>query len=256
VTQEANLLPSRRRELILRSVRAAGSASVSTLAGQVGVSEMTVRRDLDHLHRVGKLRRVHGGATVESGEPPFAEVAVARYAEKDRIGAAASQLVRDGETVLLDIGTTTLQLARHLHGRSLRVVTSNLAVYEELLPEQDVELVLLGGTVRRNYRSLVGFLAEESLRQLRVDRLFMGACGMQADLSVMDDTMAEVPVKRGMLAAAREVVLLMDADKFTANVGVARVCGPEAIDVLITDDRAPEHRVQELEQAGVQVVIA
>ena len=256
MNQEANLLPSRRRELILRSVRAAGSASVGMLAGQLGVSEMTVRRDLDHLHRTGQLRRVHGGATIETGEPPFAEVAVARYAEKDRIGLAAAQLVRDGETLLLDIGTTTLQLARHLHGRSLRVVTSNLAVYEELLPEQDVELVLLGGTVRRNYRSLVGFLAEEALRQLRVDRLFLGACALHPDLSVMDDTMAEVPVKRGMLAAAREVDLLMDADKFTGSAGVARVCGADAIDVLITDDRAPADRVEQLQSAGVQVVIA
>jgi DeoR/GlpR family transcriptional regulator of sugar metabolism len=254
VTPEPTLLPARRRELILRSARAAGTVSVVALAERLGVSEMTVRRDLDQLHRDGKLTRVHGGATLETAEPPFSEVAVARYDEKDRIGRAAAGLVRDGETILVDIGTTTLQLARHLHGRSLRVVTSNLAVYEELLPEPDVEIVLLGGVVRRNYRSLVGFLAEETLRQLRVDRLFLGASALHPDLSVMDDTMAEVPVKRGMLAAAADVVLLVDADKFTGR-GMARVCGADALDTLITDERAPREAVERLETAGVQVVI-
>jgi DeoR/GlpR family transcriptional regulator of sugar metabolism len=253
VSSEPNLIPSRRRELILRSVRAEGSVSVVWLAGRLGVSEMTVRRDLDQLQRDGKLTRVHGGATLEA-EPPFAEVAVARHDEKDRIGRAAAQLVRDGETVLLDIGTTTLQLARHLHGRSLRVVTSNLAVYEELLPDEAIEIVLPGGVVRRNYRSLVGFLTEESLRQLRVDRLFLGASAVRLDGSVMDDTLAEVPVKRGMLAAAREVVLLADADKFD-GIGMARVCGPERIDVLVTDARAPREAVDALEQAGVRVMV-
>jgi DeoR/GlpR family transcriptional regulator of sugar metabolism len=249
------VLPSERRDVILRSVRTERSVTVGVLAERLGVSEMTVRRDLDLLAADGKIRRVHGGALRSPAEPPFAEVVVERFAEKDRIGAAAAALVTDGETVLVDIGTTTLQLARHLRGRRLTVVTSNLAVYEELLPEHDIELVLLGGVVRRNYRSLVGFLAEDSLRQLSADRAFLGASGMRSDLSVMDTTMVEVPIKRAMIAAASHVTLLVDGGKFPGT-GVARICGPEAVDVLITDDSSPEDELREWERAGTEVIRA
>jgi DeoR/GlpR family transcriptional regulator of sugar metabolism len=128
-------------------------------------------------------------------------------------------------------------------------------VYEELLPEPTVELVLLGGVVRRNYRSLVGFLAEDALRQLRADRAFLGAAGVRDDLSVMDTTMVEVPIKRGMIAAAAEVVLLVGARKFGAP-GVARICGPDEIDVLVTSADAPADALAPAAERGVRVVRA
>ncbi len=112
---------------------------------------------------------MHGGAIDAGVEPAFSQIEVERFDVKDRIGAAAAALVEDGQTVMIDIGTSTLQLARHLHGREITVVTTNLAVVEELLPDPDIELVLPGGIVRRNYRSLVGVLAEDSLRQLKSD---------------------------------------------------------------------------------------
>ena len=125
---------------------------------------------------------------------------------------------------MIDIGTTTLALARHLHGRKLTVITSSLAVVEELLPDPEIELVVLGGIVRRNYRSLVGVLAEDALRQLCADIAFLGASGIRRrDLSVMDTTMVEVPIKRGMIAAARRRVLLADAEKFSMRGHGARL---------------------------------
>ena len=155
MTEPRHRLPAQRRRAMLRAVRA-GPAHVSDLAEDLGVSEMTVRRDLRELAREGKLERVRGGAVQAGGEPPFEETVSERFAAKDRIGAAAAGLVRDGETVMIDIGTTTLQAAHHLHGRSLTVITTSLAVYEELLPDHAIELLLPGGIVRRNYRSLVG----------------------------------------------------------------------------------------------------
>jgi DeoR/GlpR family transcriptional regulator of sugar metabolism len=115
--------------------------------------------------------------------------------------------------------------------------------------------VLLGGIVRRHYRSLVGFLAEEVLRQLRADRAFLGASSIRADLSIMDTTLIEVPIKRGMIAGAAERVLLVDPRKFDAP-GVARVCGPEGIDVLITTVGAPEEALAAFEAADVEVIRA
>ena len=247
------MLPAQRRQGILRAVRT-GTAHVGELAAAFGVSEMTVRRDLRDLERDGKLTRVHGGAVV-AAEPSFAEVVVERLDRKDRIGAAAATLVEDGQTIMLDIGTTTLQLARHLRGRHVTVITSNLAAYEELLPEASVELLLLGGVVRRNYRSLVGVLAEDALRQLRADVAFLGASGVEEDLAVVDTTMVEVPIKRAMLAAAGRSVLLADSAKFGMR-GIVRVCGPEDLDVLVTDTGAPASTRRALKRAGVEVIAA
>jgi DeoR/GlpR family transcriptional regulator of sugar metabolism len=249
------MLAARRRELILDAVRSGHTAEVVELAQRFAVSEMTVRRDLAQLALEGRLRRVHGGAVKERDEPPFEQIAVERLAEKDCIGRAAAKLVADGQTVMIDIGTTTLQVARHLRGRRLTVVTSSLAVIEELLPDDGIELVVLGGSVRRNYRSLVGVLAEDALRQLSCDVAFIGASGIGDDLDVMDTTMVEVPIKRGMIAAAKRSVLLADAAKFSMH-GSVRVCNAADLDVLVTDAPAPEPAVAALREAGVDVVLA
>jgi DeoR/GlpR family transcriptional regulator of sugar metabolism len=246
------VLAAQRRQLILETVRTGRGAGVVQLARQLDVSEMTVRRDLAYLAGERKLTRVRGGA-VSRREPPFAEIAVERLEEKERVGRAAAQLVRDGQAIMIDIGTTTLQLARHLHGRELTVITSNLAVIEELLPDESIELVVLGGVVRRNYRSLVGVLAEDALRQLHADVSFIGASGIRDDLAVMDTTMVEVPIKRGMIEASARVVLLADAMKFSMG-GVVRICGPDELDTVVTDAGDDEPGVAELRQVGVEVV--
>jgi DeoR/GlpR family transcriptional regulator of sugar metabolism len=135
------------------------------------------------------------------------------------------------------------------------VITSNLAVYEELLPESSIDLVLLGGVVRRNYRSLVGMLTEDALRQLRADVAFLGASGIEPDLTVVDTTMVEVPVKRGMLAAAGRSVLLVDSAKFETR-GMVRVCGAHELDALVTDAGLPKRTRTALERAGLEVLVA
>jgi len=248
------MLAQERRELILQTVRNGRSAEVVELAQRFEVSEMTVRRDLARLAREGKLTRVHGGAMGDP-EAPFAQIAVERLEEKRRIGRAAAALVTSGQTVIVDVGTTTLQLARLLRGRELTVVTSNLAVIEELLPDPRIELVVLGGVVRRNYQSLVGMLAEDALRQLSADIAFLGASGIREDLSVMDTTMVEVPIKRGMISASRRAVLLVDAAKFRMH-GSVRICGADELDAVVTDATVEEPGVSALVQAGVEVVYA
>jgi DeoR/GlpR family transcriptional regulator of sugar metabolism len=249
------LLPAQRRQLILRAVRGGRGAEVVDLAQRFEVSEMTVRRDLAQLAQEGELIRVHGGAVSVREEPPFAEIAVERREAKERIGRAAAELVRDGQTVMIDIGTTTLELARRLRDRELTVITSSIAVLEELFPCEGIELISLGGVVRRNYRSLVGVLAEDMLRQLTADISFIGASGIRPDLSIMDTTMVEVPIKRGMIAAADRVVLLADAAKFSMG-GIVRVCGADELQAIVTDAPRDEPALRELERARVEVVHA
>ncbi|MEU8979428.1 DeoR/GlpR family DNA-binding transcription regulator [Streptomyces sp. NPDC048309] len=252
------MLAERRHRLILRALRSGGPAAVSDLSEQLGVSPATVRRDLVKLEEEGLLTRVHGGAVVDEGDQPFAEVAEVaevRVPEKDAIAAKAASLVEDGQSVLLDIGTTAYRLARQLHGRRITVITGNLVVYEELADDEDIELVLLGGMVRREYRSLVGFLTEDNLRQLHADWLFLGTSGIRPGGQVMDTTVVEVPVKRAMIRAGERVVLLADRAKFPGT-GMAKVCGPEELDVVVTNAPVDAATRSSLEEAGVRVVVA
>ncbi|MFD4530165.1 DeoR/GlpR family DNA-binding transcription regulator [Streptomyces sp. NPDC058470] len=251
------MLAERRHQLILRALRSGGPASVTDLSEQLDVSPATVRRDLVRLEEEGLLTRVHGGAVVEEGDQPFAEVAEVaevRVAEKDAIAAKAASMVQDGQSVLLDIGTTAFRLARQLHGRRITVITSNLVVFEELVDDEGIELVLLGGMVRREYRSLVGFLTEDNLRQLHADWVFLGASGVRPGGQVMDTTVVEVPVKRAMIKAGERVVLLADRAKFPGT-GMAKVCGPEELDVVVTNAPVDTATRSSLEEARVQVVV-
>ena len=253
-TRARPTVPAQRRQEILRAIRA-GATHVGELAESFGVSEMTVRRDLDELAREGQIERVRGGAVCVGAEPPFDQTVIERYDAKDRIGAAAAALVSPGQTVMLDIGTTTLQVARHLHGRAITVVTSSLAVYDELKSDEAIELILPGGVVRRNYHSLIGMLTEQSLRQLKADMLFLGTSAVDDRLDVWDTTMVEVPIKRAMIDAAASVTLVADAAKFSMG-GLVRVCDASRLDRVVTDAAPPEPVQRAAESAGLEITIA
>ncbi|MFC7108388.1 DeoR/GlpR family DNA-binding transcription regulator [Nonomuraea rubra] len=194
------MLQRLRHAEIMRRVRTSGATSVRDLASQLGVSPSTIRRDLEALDRDGTLRRVRGGALASAGpgadadaDRPFAEVMGTDEQDKEAVAARAARLVADGDVILLDIGTTTMRLARRLRGRRVTVVTSSLAVLDVLRSDPEVELLLLGGMVRRAYHSLVGVLTEAALGQVVADRVFLGASGVRPDGQLVDTTLAEVP---------------------------------------------------------------
>lgn len=248
------MLARRRHDLILELLRTDGPAEVADLSRELGVSGATVRRDLSYLEAEGMLQRVHGGAApLGTSEPPFDIVATDHQDAKVRVGAAAAGLVRDGDVILVDIGTTTSHLARALHGREITVITSSLPVYEELAHDESVELILLGGVVRRNYRSLVGFLTEQAIRQIHADVLFLGTSGVRRDGSVLDTTAVEVPIKRAMLEAAERTVLVADAGKFPGK-GIARVCGAADLAAIVTEPEADPDTLTWLRESGVEII--
>ncbi|MEU6796563.1 DeoR/GlpR family DNA-binding transcription regulator [Nonomuraea wenchangensis] len=252
------MLQRLRHAEIMRRVRLSGATSVRDLASQLGVSPSTIRRDLEVLDRDGTLRRVRGGALPSlDADPdrPFAEVAEVDGQDKEAVAARAAELVRDGDVVLLDIGTTTACLARRLRGRRVTVVTSSLAVLDVLRCDPEVELLLLGGMVRRSYHSLVGVLTEAALKQVVADRVFLGASGVRPDGQLVDTTLAEVPLKRAMIAAAGQVLLLVDRHKFPGT-GALRVCGPEDVDVVVTNTGADPATLRSLTAAGAEVLLA
>ncbi len=248
------MLARRRHDHILERLRTAGPTEVAALSRELGVSGATVRRDLTYLEAEGMLRRVHGGAApLGTAEPPFEVVAGDHQDAKHRVAAVAAGLVRDGDVLLVDIGTTTHHLARALRGREVTVITSSLPVYEELADDEAVELIVLGGVVRRNYRSLVGFLTEQAIRQVHADVLFLGTSGVRRDGSVLDTTAVEVPVKRAMLEAAERAVLVADASKFPGR-GIARVCGPADLAAVVTEPGSDPETLACLVESGVEII--
>jgi len=247
------VLAEQRHQLILRALRSGGTASVIDLSEQLDVSAATVRRDLLKLEGDGLLSRVHGGAVIEEDRAPFDEAAGVQVAEKDAIAARAAELIEDGQSVILDSGTTVHRLARRLHGRRLTVITNSLAVYEELTADENIALMLLGGMVIRESRMLDGFMAEDNLRQVHADWTFMGACGVRSGGQVMDTTVAEVPARRAMIAAGDKVALLADRSKFPGS-GMVKICGPEDLDLLVTTASADDATCMALNDAGVRVI--
>ncbi|WP_350278805.1 DeoR/GlpR family DNA-binding transcription regulator [Kribbella sp. HUAS MG21] len=245
---------------IVQRLRSDGAISVDELARLLGVSSATIRRDLQHLDEAGQITRVHGGAIVPAGdsedadrERPFASVATDATPEKRQIARRAATLVQDGDVVLLDVGTTTQLLADELRGRQVTVMTTSLAVLDVLRDDPVVELILLGGWVRRAYHSLVGVLTEDALRQIHADVAFLGASGVRRDGYVLDTTTVEVPVKRAMIAASDRTVLLADRNKFPGN-GKLKVCGAADLDVLVTNSGADPDTLQICNDNGVEVI--
>lgn len=249
------MLTTTRQARILTSLRADGQVTVEELADQFGVSASTIRRDLNALSTEGLLRRVRGGGSIEPDRVPFVDVQQQQPEEKSRIANVAAGLVQDGDVVLLDIGTTTALLARALRGRRITVVTSSLAVVDQLRDDDAVELIILGGAMRKNYESMVGALTEQALAQIRATICFLGTSGIRADGTIMDTTGMEVPIKRAMIESSQRVVLLADATKLP-GVGLLSVCGPEDLDVVITDAASDAEPMRALRAADVEVMFA
>lgn len=244
---------------IVQRLKLHGVTSVDDLVSTFGVSASTIRRDLQRLDASGQLVRVNGGAVSPADDAdvnrPFSTVAATHVESKRAVARRAAALVHDGATVLLDIGTTTQLVALELRGRPITVLTASLAVLDALRDDAQVELVLLGGFVRRPYHSLVGVLTEDALRQVHADLAFLGASGVRADGAVLDTTVVEVPVKRALIAAADRAVLVADEHKFPGT-GTLRVCRAEDLSVVVTNDGADTETLAVFGDRGVEVVIA
>jgi DeoR/GlpR family transcriptional regulator of sugar metabolism len=243
-----------RRSQLIRRLREEGSASVATLAGDLGVTRSTIRRDLARLAGEGALVRTYGGAALSSASASIARPGTAADAKR-AIGAAAAALVEDGQTIAISSGSTTLELARRLVDRRLTVITNALDVASVLLDCAGIELVILGGVVRPHMHSMLGHLAELALRELRADTLFMGIGAIDPDHGLMNDSIPEILTDRALRRSARSCVVLADGSKFT-GVSPAFVFGLDEVDTVVTDAGADPADVVSLRAHGIRVVIA
>jgi len=230
---------------------------IGELAEQFDVSEMTIRRDLEELESKGFARRVRGGAiaTVSRGyEPPWATRATEAREAKQRIAEAAAGYIEFGETAILDVGTTTLALARCLRGRGgLTIVTPSLQAAVELGGDPNARVIMTGGIVRPGELSLVGSLAEDTFSHFNCDVLFLGVGGIDAEKGLTEYNLDDTRVKRVAMRAAGRTVALADRSKL-GRVCLAMIGSLSEIDVLITD-AAPDHPLlPAARDAGVEVV--
>jgi DeoR/GlpR family transcriptional regulator of sugar metabolism len=202
---------------------------------------------------------VHGGAVSARGrsfEPPLLLRAGEHTEAKQRIGACAAELVADGDSIALDIGTTSLEVARNLLGRrNLTILTPSLHIANLFLNRVDIRLILPGGILRPGEASLIGHLTQQAFQQLFVDRLFLGVGGISAEVGLTEYSLDDALVKQTMIRSAKEIILVADASKFD-RITFAAVAPLEAIHVLVTDRAPPPSLAARLKEAGVIVHIA
>jgi DeoR/GlpR family transcriptional regulator of sugar metabolism len=256
----ARALPvQHRRQMALEQLQLAGEVSVAELSREAGVSEMTIRRDLEALERVGALRRVHGGAisaVSRSYEPPFALRSGRRPDAKSRIGRVAASLLSEGDTAAIDVGSTALELAEALREASrLTVLTPSLRAAQILGDNAGLRVIVTGGVLRPGELSLIGDLSERAFEELRADVVFLGVGGVDREAGLTEFNLDDARVKRAALRSAGRCVVLADASKL-GRVAFARICSLERVDVLVTDADAEKSALDWIRDAGVDVLVA
>jgi DeoR family transcriptional regulator of aga operon len=251
-----------RRDRMLALIREGDFARVADLSERFGISEVTVRSDLDALASRGEVHRIRGGAiprTLPDKERPFEESETSFADEKIAIGRAAAALVRDGETLLMDVGTTAAAAARALAQReelrNVVVFTNGLKTALELeVATPRVSVVILGGTLRPLQHSLVEPMASLILEQINVHTLILGCNGVDPEGGVTNVNLPEAEVKKRMLKAAQRVVVVADGSKI-GRTELAHLCPIERVDLVITDESADPAVVEQLRERGCEVRI-
>lgn len=252
-------LPEIRRSYILQQVENLGSVTVIDLATDLNVSGMTIRRDLMDLEKEGLIQRVHGGAVSTRGrsyEPPYVLRASQSVKAKQYIGALAASLVAEGETIALDIGSTTLEVAKNLVDRHhLTVLTPSIRIATLFINQSDIRLILPGGIVRPGEASLIGDLTRQAFQHLFVDRLFLGVGGIDAHFGLSEYNWDDTLVKQAMIKSAKEIIVVADSSKF-GKIAFAHVAPFSSIHKLVTDQLPPEPLLQKLNEYRIKIFLA
>jgi DeoR/GlpR family transcriptional regulator of sugar metabolism len=247
-----------RHKLVIEELEHRRQVSVGELAKLADCSEMTIRRDLEHLEEQGVLRRVHGGAEsllLRAVEAPYAVRALTAREAKERIGKVTAALLGDGETVIIDTGTTALEVARALSGRQMTVAALSLHAIQVLAGDGTIRLLVPGGLVRPGELALNGDQTERMFVDFRFDTLILGCCGIDADNGATAYDLDDVRVKRAARRSAKRTIAVATADKL-GRVTFGHICPAEQIDVLVTDADQGAESVHRLQETGINVITA
>lgn len=246
-----------RRQQLSEFLARRGFADLSVLVSELGVSESTIRRDLSHIEDEGIIRRTHGGAVFVSDRFSALNYSARESTEveqKQAIGRAAAALVEDGETILLDGGTTTFQVARHLVTRALQVVTNSLPIANLLGCAGNVELIFVGGYIYPRTGVALGPIAKQALAGLHFTKVFMGAAGVMED-GLYNANVLLVETQEQMMSRADEVIVVADRSKFGRR-SLARLCGWDRINRLISDAGLEDKWQEVVRRGGTDMILA
>ena len=260
MAEKQKIFAEERRRLILDEVNRSGSVTVTEFVDRLGVSDMTVRRDLETLSAHKLLQKVHGGAVSVSktaAEPHFTQKQRLKKAEKNAIAREALPFVEDGHTIAFSAGTTTWQVADALPQDNVNFtfITNSTNIALTLQEKGWGQIVLSGGIFRTPSDALVGPFAERTLKTLNADILFLGVHGIHPDAGLTTPNVAEAETSRCLVDAAQKVVVVADHTKLGV-IALAKIAPLSRVDVFVTDDKANPELLREIELAGVRVISA
>ncbi len=234
-----------------------GSIKVNELSEHFNISEATVRRDLQEMENKKLLTRTHGGAVkadITNFEPSFMEKRDERHEEKFAIASFAAGLVKNGDTIILDSGTTTLEIAKIITAENITVITNSIDIAVELSNRNNVELILTGGTLRLNTRAMVGYICEEMLKNFRVDKAFIGANGISLSDGITTPNLVEARVKKAMINSSLKSIIVADSSKFD-NVCFSVICPITNVYSIITSGNITQELIDGYNNQGVKIEI-
>lgn len=252
------MLIEERRQHILAIAQSEGRVRVRDLSKALGISQITIRKDLDYLQAKGLLQRSHGGALpAQPGalfDPSLQEKEKSHHPEKERIGNAAAEMVKEGQCIMLDSGTTTTAVAHALKRFARLTVITNAVNIAAELTNTDFEVILTGGILRKNSFSLVGPLAEDMLAEMHADILFLGVDGFDLEIGLTTPNLLESRVNRAMVTGATRVVAVCDSTKFDRR-SLSRIIPVTAVHHVITDTNLPRRMHEELQALNIEVTM-
>lgn len=251
-------MKDQRKDKIMQLLTENRIMKAGELAQIFQVSMETIRRDLNELEKKKLVRRVHGGAvlyTEYSAEPDYAYRTVANYEEKLLIGKKAAELVNDGDTIIIDLGTTALEFAKFLKGKkNITVFTNSLQIAYELMSDEEITVLLLGGKVRHGEGTTSGYWPEEMIDHFFADKLFLGVGAFMPEYGIMDYNIEETNLRRHCLKQTQTVIAMADYSKFGIKA-LNMVCRTERLDYMITDEKTDKKTLKEIKDRGVQVIV-
>ncbi|MCB2300551.1 DeoR/GlpR family DNA-binding transcription regulator [Clostridium tagluense] len=247
-----------RKSKILDILNKDGKVKVCELSQIYEVSEVTIRRDLQELEETELIKRVYGGAVLNDNtkfEPTFSEKIDKFYDEKESVGKLAASMIVDGETIVLDAGTTTLNIARHITAKNITILTNSVDIAFELVKKQNMEVIVTGGTLRWETRALVGPVADSTFENFKVDKAFIGVNGVCIINGLTTPNIIEASTKREMIKIARKIIVVCDHTKFN-KVSFAKIVDLDSIDTIITDNKLDDELIEKFEEKDVKVIKA
>lgn len=250
-----------RRSMILQKLKSNSSVSVAELSSEFGVSEVTIRKDLNILYERNLVIRTHGGAILGTNpvtdyeEMHINSKRLIHYREKKAIGRAAAALIKDGDTIMLDSGTTTIEIARNLHKfQRLTILTPAINVAVELLAYKRFNVILLGGNLRETSQSTVGPVSEAVLKMFFCDKLFIGVDSFNIESGLSTPNIEEANINQVMMSRAREVIAVFDSSKINKRA-LAHIAPIEKIGTIVTDDGMSMKVRSQIKSANVNLVV-